>query len=83
MLTPSDDVCTGITRQAILDIKDDLKSKLGVMVEERQVTIDDLISAGKENRILSVFGASTHCPLLPVSSLVHKDTTVTLDVTVG
>lgn len=62
---------------------DDIKTKLGVTVEERQVSIHELISARKEDRLLSVFGASTHCPILPVSRLVYKDTTVNLDIKAG
>ena len=85
LLTPPDDGCilNGIARQTILDMKDDIKSKLGVTVEERQVSIHEVINARKEGRLLSVFGASTHCPLLPVSRLVYKDTNVTLDIEAG
>lgn len=85
LLTPPDDGCilNGITRQTILDMKDDIQTKLGVVVEERQISIHEVINSDKEGRLLSVFGASTHCPILPVSRICYRDTTVNLDMTTG
>jgi branched-chain amino acid aminotransferase len=85
LLTPPDDGCilNGVTRQTILDMKDDIKAKLNVNVEERQVSIHELINSDKEGRLLSVFGVSTHCPILNVSRICYRDTTMNLDMTTG
>jgi hypothetical protein len=54
-----------------------------VKVVERQVSIHELINSDKEGRLLSVFGASTYCPLLPVSRICYRDTTMNLDLSDG
>ena len=85
LLTPPDDGCilNGVTRQTILDMKDDIKEKLNVNVEERQISIHELINSDKEGRLMSVFGASTHCPILNVSRICYRDTTMNLDMSTG
>lgn len=85
LLTPPDDGCilNGVTRQTILDMKADIQAKLNVNVEERQVSIHELINSDKEGRLLSVFGASTHCPILNVKRIVYRDKTMDLDMTTG
>ena len=60
-------------------MKVDIKKQFNVNVEERQVSIHELINSDKEGRLLSVFGASTYCPLLPVSCLAYRDMTIDLD----
>ena len=85
LLTPPDDGCilNGVTRQTILDLKEDIKKQFDINVEERQVSIHELINSDKEGRLLSVFGASTYCPLLPVSRLCYRDTTMNLNLAAG
>ena len=48
-------------------------------VVERQVSIHELINSDKEDRLYSMFGASTHCPLLPINRVCYRDTTMMLD----
>ena len=52
---------------------------MNVKVEERQISIHELINSDKEGRLLSMFGVSTHCPLLPISRVCYRDTTMILD----
>lgn len=56
-----------------------IESKLGVKVEERQVSIHELINSDKEDRLLSMFGVSTHSPLQPVHRVCYRDTTMLLN----
>ena len=48
-------------------------------VSEREVSIHELISASREDRLLEMFGASTHTLLLPIRKLVFQDTTMLLN----
>ena len=73
----------GVTRQTILDMADEIQAKLGCRVEERQVSIHELINSDKEDRLLSMFGVSTHCPLLPVNRVCYRDTTMLLNMESG
>jgi branched-chain amino acid aminotransferase len=46
---------------------------------ERECSIHELINSSKEGRLLEMFGASTHCPLQPISRVVYKDTTMLMN----
>lgn len=37
-----------------------------------------MIEADKEGRLVEMFGASTHCPLMPIKRVCYRDTTMTL-----
>ena len=50
---------------------------------ERQVSIHELINSDKEGRLVSMFGVSTHCPLMPVNRVCYQDTTIVLNGTEG
>lgn len=80
LLTPPDDGCilNGVTRQTIIDMAPEIESKLGAKVVERQVSIHELINSDKESRLVSMFGASTHCPILPIDRVCYRDTTMLL-----
>lgn len=85
LVTPPADGCilNGVTRQTLIDLKDEIKAQTGLDVAERNYSIHELINSDKEGRLLSVFGASTYCPLLPVSRICYRDTTVLLDTKKG
>ena len=85
LLTPPNDGCIvpGITRQTILDMGDKIKAKLGCEVKEREISIHELINSDKEDRLISMFGASTHCPLMAINRLCYRDTTINLDLAQG
>ena len=81
LLTPPADGCilNGVTRQTLIDMKDEIKAQTGLDVVARNVSIHEIINSDKEGRLMSVFGASTYCPLLPVTRLCYRDTTILLD----
>mmetsp|Transcript_3925 Transcript_3925/g.4667 ORF Transcript_3925/g.4667 Transcript_3925/m.4667 type:complete len:219 (-) Transcript_3925:112-768(-) len=85
LITPPDDGCilNGVARKTILDIADTIEEQLGCRVEERQVSIHELINSDKEGRLQSMFGVSTHCPLMPISRVCYRDTTMLLDTKAG
>lgn len=75
LITPPDDGCilNSISRQTIIDMKDEISAKFNCEVVERQVSIHEVIASSQEDRLLSMFGVSTYCPLLPINRIVYKD----------
>lgn len=67
-----------MTRQTILDLASTIKEEFNVNVVERKVSIHEVIQADKEDRLVEMFGASTHCPLLNIDRVVYRDTTMKL-----
>ena len=57
---------------------DEIEAKLGCRVVERQVSIQEMINSDKEDRLISMFGVSTHCPLMPLERVCYRDTTMRL-----
>ncbi|MDW7695146.1 branched-chain amino acid aminotransferase [Flammeovirgaceae bacterium SG7u.111] len=64
----SDTVLPGITRKSILDIA----RSWGIEVEERQLSIDEIVPAIKEGRLTEMFGAGTAATVAHIS-LLHYD----------
>jgi len=64
-------------------MSDVIEQRFGAKVVERQISIHELINSDKEGRLLSVFGDATHCPLLPISRICYKDTTMLLNLDAG
>ena len=62
---------------------DKIEAELGCKVIERQISIHELVNSDKEDRLVSMFGVSTHCPLLPVNRVCYRDTTLMLDTESG
>lgn len=52
-------------------------------VVERQFSIHEFINSDKEGRLFSMFGVSTHCPLMPINRVCYRDTTVLLNNEIG
>ncbi|XP_006897277.1 PREDICTED: branched-chain-amino-acid aminotransferase, cytosolic [Elephantulus edwardii] len=62
-------ILPGVTRQSILE----LARKWGEFkVSERYLTMDDLITALKGDRVKEMFGSGTACIVCPVSDIVYK-----------
>ncbi|XP_069484591.1 branched-chain-amino-acid aminotransferase, cytosolic isoform X2 [Ambystoma mexicanum] len=63
-------ILPGVTRQSILD----LARKWGEFkVSERYLTMSDLVSALKDNRVKEMFGSGTACVVCPVSEILYKE----------
>ena len=61
-------VLPGVTRDSIIHILKDW----GYKVHEEKIPVDDLIQAGRENRIEEIFGTGTAAVISPVGGLVYK-----------
>ncbi|MCH8568279.1 MAG: branched-chain amino acid aminotransferase [Balneolales bacterium] len=68
-------ILPGITRKTVLE----LTRHWGLNVEERLISIDELIKANKEGRLTEAFGSGTAAVISPVGLIHHKGETITLD----
>lgn len=68
-------VLPGITRRSVISVAKDW----GVDVEERKISIDELISAYKSGELKEVFGSGTAAVISPVGLIRHEDETIRLD----
>lgn len=66
-----------------MDMSEEIEADFGCKVEQRQVSIHELINSDKEDRLLSMFGVSTHTPLLPINRVCYRDTTMMLNTERG
>ena len=64
-------------------MSDEIEAQLGAKVIDREISIHELINSDKEDRLLSMFGVSTHCPLQNVSRVCYRDTTMMLNMEAG
>lgn len=63
-------ILPGITRASALEL---LRDK-GYKVEERKISIDELIGAAKEGRLKEVFGTGTAAVISPVGEILYEGT---------
>lgn len=71
VVTPETDgaILRGITRNSIMTI---LKDK-GITVEQRPVTIDELVEAAQSGELKEAFGAGTAAVIAQVAEIAYKD----------
>ena len=71
IVTPklSDSILGGVTRDSILEIA---QSK-GIKVEERNISISELLQTYDNNKISEVFGVGTAVTVNPIDSITYRD----------
>lgn len=71
LVTPavSSTILDGITRKSIVEIA----RNWGVEVEERKVSVEEVIKALRENRMQAAFGAGTAAVVSPFSVIAYED----------
>jgi branched-chain amino acid aminotransferase len=81
LITPPDDGCifNGSVRQSILHLAPEIERERGVKVFERQLSVQELVSASREGRLQEFFGCATSCNIQPVSRIVYEDESLTLN----
>lgn len=65
----------GITRMSIIEL---LRSK-GYTVNERRISIDELVNAHKEGKLKEAFGTGTAAVISPIGELKYGDTVMTIN----
>ncbi len=76
LITPelSDSILDGITRRSVLTLAKDW----GIEVEERKVSVEEVISAASENRLQEAFGCGTAATIAHIASIADDDDVYTL-----
>jgi branched-chain amino acid aminotransferase len=77
LVTPAltDSILRGVTRDTVIT----LAKEFGISVEERTVSIDEVIDAGRTGRLSEVFASGTAAVISPVGLIHHNGATVELD----
>ena len=70
IVTPSLDgsILPGITRDSVISV---IKS-MGIKLEERKLSIDEVLAAAKSGELLEVFGTGTAAVISPVGEICYK-----------
>ena len=78
IITPklSDSILGGITRDSIITIA---KQK-GIMVEERRISVSEIIEHYNDGRLKEAFGVGTAVTLNPIDSITFKDKVINIKV---
>lgn len=70
----SDRILDGITRKSILKIAEDE----GIPVEERKITVSEIVEAAKNGSLKEMFGAGTAAVISPIAAFGFRNTDYTL-----
>ncbi len=68
-------ILDGVTRDSVLF----LLKEMGLNVEERKLSIDEIIEAYKAGKKMEVFGTGTAATISPIKELCYKDYTMKFD----
>ncbi len=72
LVTPSeesDTILRGITKRSVIE----LAQSWGIPVEERKVTVAELVAAAKDGSLTEVFGAGTAATIAPIAKIGYRD----------
>lgn len=62
-------ILNGVTRKSVID----LCKSLGFVVQERRISIDELVECGKDGTLEEAFGSGTAAVISPISEFMWKD----------
>ncbi len=68
-------ILPGVTRDTVLD----LTKSWDMKVNERRISIDELIQSSKEGRLQEVFGTGTAAVISPVDEIQYRDTNININ----
>lgn len=68
-------ILRGITRDSALQVL----RKFGYKVEERHITIDEVVEAYKNGKLDEAFGTGTAAVVSPVGTIAYKDLVMTIN----
>lgn len=77
LITPSEDADTilrGTTKRTVIDVA----KQMGIPVEERTVSVDEIITAAKNNTLQEVFGAGTAATIAQIALIGYRDEKIEL-----
>lgn len=68
-------ILEGVTRNTVIHLAKDW----GMDVEERRISIDEVISASNEGRLKEVFGTGTAAVISPIAEIQHNNKLITIN----
>lgn len=77
LVTPSEDsdtILRGITKRSVVEVA----KSWGMEVEERQVSVEEIVKAHQESRLTEAFGAGTAATIAHVAKIGYRDTDLVL-----
>ena len=77
LITPSEEADTilrGTTKKTVLEVA----ASLGIPIEERAVTVSEIIEAAKNGTLQEAFGAGTAATIAPIAIIGYRDEKLTL-----
>ena len=72
LITPTEDADTilrGITKRSVLEVA----KKMGLEVEERKVSVEEIVSAAKNGTLQDAFGAGTAATIAQIAIIGYRD----------
>ncbi len=72
LVTPSEDsdtILRGVTKRSVVEIAE----SWGVPVEERKVTVEEIVNAAREGKLTDAFGAGTAATIAPIAKIGFRD----------
>jgi len=77
LVTPhlSGTILAGVTRDSVIQIARDW----GMEVNERRISVDELMKAADSGRLKEAFGTGTAAVISPVGTIRHKNKTITIN----
>jgi branched-chain amino acid aminotransferase len=80
LITPElhDTILNGITRKSVITLA---REDLGIKVEERKITVDELVDAHDKGKLQEMFGAGTAATIAPISLFGYNGKDYTLPST--
>ena len=68
LITPSEDsdtILRGITKRSVVEVA----NHFGIPMEERKITVEEVVTALKEGRVTDAFGAGTAATIAPIAKI--------------
>ena len=68
LITPAEDsdtILRGITKRSVVEVA----NHLNIPIEERKITVEEVVSALKEGRVTDAFGAGTAATIAPIAKI--------------
>ena len=72
LITPAEDTDTilrGVTKRSVVQVAE----SWGVTVEERKVTVEEVVQAARDGKLTDAFGAGTAATIAPIAKIGFRD----------
>jgi branched-chain amino acid aminotransferase len=72
LITPSEDsdtILRGVTKRSVVEIA----KRWGIPVEERKVSVEEIVSYAREGKLTDAFGAGTAATIAPIAKIGYRD----------